>query len=335
MAADELATIVDQLEVHRCVQSLAWWRIQDCRLARTAVGRRLRQTFVQDAISSRAGEAEVCQVFRLAGAHGFDALLVKGWSVARHYADSALRPYGDIDLCVPPNQLERAKQALAGVPADVELDVHIGVPDLPDRTWEQVFARSVVVPLDDVPIRVLGPEDLLRLVCLHLARHGGWRPLWLCDVAALLEAAPADFDWNYCLSGRPALSRWVLAVTGLAHRVLEARISDPTIQEWALEALPSWMEEAVRWRWATGRHRRPFSFYCRHPRAAVDELFYHGLSPIRSAFRLGPPPRTKLALVGVQLAAFACLRLPGQLARQFKRRTTPSTALTIHEDIGY
>jgi hypothetical protein len=277
----------------------------------------------------------VCKLFRLIGANGLDAVLVKGWSVARHYAQPLLRPCGDIDLCVAPAQFARARQLFAAeVTPDTQLDLHAGVPDLPGRTWEEVLDRSMVVLLDDVPIRVLGFEDLLRLVCLHLVRHGAWRPLWLVDVAALLEALPADFDWDYCLNGRPELSRWVVAVIGLAHQLLGASIPNSAIRERALRETPPWLAEVVLWRWANGKQRKPLAYYTRHPLAAVEDLFYHGLNPVRSAFRLGVLPRSKFALIGVQLAAFAVKRLPYLLSRSLRKRKTPALSFTVHEDIG-
>jgi hypothetical protein len=50
------------------------------------------------------------------------------------------------------------------------------------------------VELNGAKIRILGAEDHLRLLCLHLLKHGAWRPLWLCDVAAALESRPSSFD---------------------------------------------------------------------------------------------------------------------------------------------
>lgn len=320
----ELADLANRLLGQRGAQNLTWWRIRSTRLARTAPGRRLRETFVQSAFGSRADEAELCKLFRLTGANGLDAVLVKGWSVARHYAQSLLRPCGDIDLCVAPAQFARAKQLFATtVTADAQLDLHAGVADLPDRTWEQVFGRSLVVQLEEVPIRVLGFEDLLRLVCLHTVRHGAYRPLWLVDVAALLEALPADFDWDYCLSGKPGLSRWVVAVIGLAHKLLGARVPDAAILERARRETPPWLEKVVLWRWEQGREtRKPLRHYFRHPKQALEALRYDGLNPIKAAYRAGVCPRHELLLLGVQLATWVkrAVELPRQLRYLLPRR---------------
>ena len=44
-------------------------------------------------------------------------------------------------------------------------------------------------------------------------RHGLWRPLWLVDVALLVESLPPGFDWDACLSA----SAW--AADGVRHVV--------------------------------------------------------------------------------------------------------------------
>ena len=63
-------------------------------------------------------------------ATGLQPILIKGWAAARLYPETGLRPYGDIDVCVRPDQLAAAKKLLheaAGSCGWVEL--HEGVPD--------------------------------------------------------------------------------------------------------------------------------------------------------------------------------------------------------------
>src|SRR5205807_1179327 len=81
------------------------------------------------------------------------------------------------------------------------VDLHEGMPDLPDRSWDEVYRRSRLVRLRNSDVRILGAEDHLRLTCFHLLRHGAWCPLWLCDVVVILESLPPGFDWDYCKHG--------------------------------------------------------------------------------------------------------------------------------------
>jgi hypothetical protein len=69
-----------------------------------------------------------------------------------------------------------AVAALSAATLPCAVDLHVAVPDLPDRPWDEVFRRSRLAALGEVAVRVLGPEDQLRLLCLHLARHGIARP---------------------------------------------------------------------------------------------------------------------------------------------------------------
>lgn len=56
-----------------------------------------------------------------------------------------------------------------------------------------------MIKLGETSIRVPAAEDHFRLVAIHLLSHGAWRPLWLCDIAAMLEDLPQDFNWGRCL----------------------------------------------------------------------------------------------------------------------------------------
>ena len=49
------------------------------------------------------------RVFRLLREKGIEAILAKGWAVARLYPDRVLRPYGDIDICVSADQFNTAE----------------------------------------------------------------------------------------------------------------------------------------------------------------------------------------------------------------------------------
>ena len=313
--------------------------------AAALVGRRLRPANPVDAVAvgpwqdafrlytlqSLRHEANVRKLVTLLRAAGIDPLLVKGWAVARLYPERGLRPYVDVDLCVRPDQLPRATEVLrehAGGCGAV--DLHAGVADLEDRTWEAVEARARPLPLGGLEVRTLGPEDQLRHLGLHLVRHGGWRPLWLCDLGAALESLSTDFDWDYCVYGERWRSEWLACALGLARRLLGA--------EAPAGAAPRWLRDAVVHEWGSplpgdshSRDDRPLASYWRHPRRWPHALRCRWPNAVEAAFRMGASPFTRLP--GVWFQVGACLRrgvrLPAKIWSARGRRPPP---FTVHAE---
>ena len=302
--ANEWARIADSL-LHAGQGALAWRRMRHGPARFSPSARRFCDAYRQQTLHAGVQERAFERIFNILAEAGVAPLMIKGWDSARSYAEPGLRPYGAtfIDLCVQPGQLDNIQAILNRYPKLGSIDLHEGVPDLPDRTWDQLWQRAQVVPFGAATVRVLGPEDHLRLIALHLVRHGASRPLWLCDVAAALEAQPTSFDWNYCLSGDPQLSSWLLTVIGLAGRLLGADVSHlpPGMRA---QNLPAWLVTSVLWRrrgpGPTGSNH--IHYYMRHPLGAVDGLFHDGFNPIKATFRLGVRPHGLLPLLAIQLA---------------------------------
>jgi hypothetical protein len=108
---------------------------------------------------------------------------------------------------------------------------------------------------------VPSPEDHLRLCAIHLFRHGGWRPLWLCDVATMSEAAGTDFNWDTCLGDNPAAASWTAVAVMLAHRLLGAR-SDHLPARVRQQCVPEWLENTLlrQWTYPHAGHVKPIPF---------------------------------------------------------------------------
>jgi hypothetical protein len=105
-------------------------------------------------------------------------------------------------------------------------------------------------------VQVLAPEDQLRLLCRHALRHGIRRPLWLCDLAVLVESGlPAEFDWAYCLRGPAPTPALVTTALQLAQTLLDARLPDTSMLR-AARPVPSWLGPAVLRVWG-GRAALP------------------------------------------------------------------------------
>jgi hypothetical protein len=256
--------------------ALLWWRIRNSALCSTAIGQRLEESYKLLRLAARVHEQEIEFVYSLLRAEGIEPVLVKGWAIARRYPDSALRPYGDIDLCVRPDQLSRADAALKCLERidGHYVDLHDGFAKLEAgrrwhgrpargldrvqdtsamRAWNDLFERTQLVNLGDENIRVLSEEDHLRVLCLHLLRSGAWRPLWLCDVALAVEARAADFDWDRCLGADRLQANWVASTIGLAHRLLGIDVKGTPVAE-SCGRLPRWLVPAVLRQWSRGRN---------------------------------------------------------------------------------
>lgn len=207
------------------------------------------QAYKQQTLQAAVHEDDVARVFRSLQEAQLDAMVVKGWAIARMYPDQGLRHYGDLDLCVRTNQFTQAKTLLEReVTKEIWIDLHQGTAALDYAPETEIFERSVVVSVDAVSVRIPSPEDHLRILCFHLLRHGAWRPLWLCDVALALESRPTNFNWAIFLGDDAKRADWLACVLGLAHQLLGAAIADTPVAARANQ-LPEWLTRAVLRRW--------------------------------------------------------------------------------------
>lgn len=236
-------------------------------------------------------EREVAGVFRLLRSCGIEAVLVKGWAISRHYAEPETRPCGDVDLCVPEEQYEAAQAALKSRTNSAhQVDLHKAFRHLDDRSFDELMARSETVELEGEPVRVLGAEDHMRVLCYHFLREGGWRSLWLCDIAVALETRPAGFDWDLCLSGNSRQANWVACAIGLAHRLIGADVRDTPAAVRDVK-LPGWLVPSILRQWEvrsmSQRHRTPMAGAISHPVRTLKGLRHHWPTPVEATVTLG------------------------------------------------
>lgn len=292
---------------------LAWRRLRTAGPRVAKAGQPLRDRYRLHALESAGHEEHLCEVLPLLRAAGVEPILLKGWAVARLYPETGLRPYCDLDLGVRPDEIGRAAATLTRVNRrELMVELHQGIPDLKDRTREEAFRRSRLVRLGDVDVRVLCPEDQLRLLCLHLMRHGAGAPLWLCDLGVLLESRSADFDWDYCLYGRGCWSAWIRCFLAVTHQLLGARTGGAPTRE-----PPPWLVPAVREAWT----RRP-----------GDTGFF---DPIRAARRRRLPPLRSRSLTQFLGLAGRVVETPARLRRQVRRWQRPAVRpFDLHDEAG-
>jgi hypothetical protein len=289
-SAEELAEVAPLL-LRSGGGGLAWRKVRHSELAGSAVAEEFQQAYRFQSIQAALQQHHLKQVIPILRRHGVEPVLVKGWAIARLYSEPGLRPYADLDLCVRPEHYAAAKAVLEDPPCNV--DLHLGFGKFYDRQTDDIFARSQLVKLDDLDVRVLSAEDHLRFLCVHLLRHGAVRPLWLCDIAVLIQTRTADFDWERCLSGSRRQADWVACSIGLAHQLLGVDVAGTPLTRRA-QQLPSWLVPAVLKAWGTPfRSMGQVAIYLRHPGSALaglrKELPRHWPNPIEATMTLKGP----------------------------------------------
>lgn len=291
--------------------ALAYWKIRGTALESTEAGQELKQAYRLYTLHAAIHEAEINSVINLLADVGVEPILVKGWSMARHYPEAALRPYGDIDLFVRPEQYDAAVKALATDEGrQFFVDLHRGSEHLCDQPFEDLWERSTVIStgkslLNDKyhmsndkwnmtpastqvvsasarTVRVLSPEDHLRILCVHFLHHGAWRPAALCDIGLLIEKHKTNFDWNVCLTTNQTRARWVECTVGLAQQLLGAESPARPLGTKPIE-LPRWLLPAVLKEW-----ENPVSVDHVVPPPLADRLA-HPIDTIKAIRRRWPP----------------------------------------------
>lgn len=292
-SAGEVSSVLPLL-VGSGAAALALRRLAAPRLRLHPALEELRQASRLQALQATIHEQSVARAFTTARARGVELILLKGWAVARLYRETWLRPSGDLDLLVRPRQLLEAEAALrapdCGILSVVDLN-HREFAAFSDEEWEALYARSEVVMLEGVAVRVLGAEDQLRFLCEHLWKHSAYRPVWLCDVAAALESLPSHFDWDLCLGGDRLTFNRVASAVRMAQRLLGAECG-ALPQGVSSTEPPAWLAAEVLKQWAspcTEHHlpRELMALSLRNPKRLVPALLARWPDPIRAYVSTG------------------------------------------------
>ncbi len=297
------------------------------------------QAYRLHAMQAVIHEANIVRLVQRLNDAGIDFLLVKGWAVARLYPEPGLRPYGDIDIAVSPDQWQDAANLLLhseGVFGPV--DLHQAIPDLPDRSWPDLWRHRQLVAIGSTSFAIPSPEDQLRHHTLHFLRHGAWRPLWACDIAALLASNSDDFDWDYCLSGKPRLSQWLLAGIGAVIRLFDVPVSKVIVSK-CRQAEFDWLSTTILRQW--GGHRigdshntdnRPLLSYWRNPAKVISAIADRCPNAIEAAIKAGAFPDTHWPTWNLQLLMM--LKRGFSLVRRslptVGKRCIPVPGLSVH-----
>jgi hypothetical protein len=233
-------------------------------------------------LQSRISELRVVEAFRFMREKGIEPILIKGLAAARYYPEKWRRQYSDVDLCVEPASFERAKK-LAESPEGrkYNIDLHKGLRHLDLVPWDDLARNSELIEIENIKnscVRVLRPEDHLRVLCTHWLTDGGAYKERLWDIFYLIENRPEAFDWGRCLDAAgPKRRRWVVCCIGLAHKYLNLNIKDTPVAEEA-ENLPLWLTKTVETEWNSTVRLKPL-YTCLNEKKVLWEQIKKRIPP--------------------------------------------------------
>ncbi len=205
---------------HHGLAGFAHKRLEKCNLPVPATFRQaLSREYWAIAASNLLLMDSLKSLFRDFSPSGHPLLLTQGAALLQTlYEDWGLRPMGDIDLLVWPEELKHLKRYLeargltpvADYPDkymdgnSLLLDIHTHIADT-----GRIGARALTFPVDNVslwegavPIEgsggmlfALSPGDSLLAMSIHLVKHSFSHLMWAVDMLALLEKEEDNLDW--------------------------------------------------------------------------------------------------------------------------------------------
>jgi hypothetical protein len=196
-------------------------------------------------------EYRLVKTFDLFRKYNIEPILIKGLATAKFYPQKEERLFIDIDICVAPSEFKKAQGILAECKKEgLPIDLHNGLRHLDTVEWENLFENTQLIKVQETDIRILRPEDHLRVLCVHWLKDGGAYKERLWDIYYAIQNRAPDFDWDRCLKTiDPKRRKWIVCAIGLAHLYLELELKDTPI---AAEAgkIPNWIIKTVEKEWA-------------------------------------------------------------------------------------
>ncbi|HEY1463503.1 MAG TPA: nucleotidyltransferase family protein [Terriglobales bacterium] len=201
---------------------------------------------------------------------GINFLAYKGSALGQLlYGDVTARQFGDLDLLVHPADVTRAVSLVRELGYRSELDLTLAQENayfsigyeysfdsqfgrnLLEIKWqvlprfyaidfdiEKIFLRATSVKIGELEVPTLSPEDLLLVLCVHAAKHGWEKVSWLCDIAALTQRVPLDWNAIQQQAEKLGIERILAINLSLANKLLHIEVpvllracsaNDPTI----------------------------------------------------------------------------------------------------------
>ncbi len=124
-------------------------------------------------IQYKVQQYRIVKTFELFRKYNIEPILIKGWAAARNYPQKEERLFIDIDICVAPSVFKQAQEILADINKEgLTIDLHNGLRHLDTVEWDDLFENTELARLEATNIRLLRPEDHLRVLCIHWLNDG-------------------------------------------------------------------------------------------------------------------------------------------------------------------
>jgi hypothetical protein len=225
----------------------------------------LQLDYFQCSLNNTRTYHELSKILKSAESNGIPIIVLKGAALAGLvYSSHALRPMNDMDLLIKPEDLRKANDMLIQLGwkckiqdgllemlnqqgADVEyikenglIDLHTTIRELPSV---DLWANSKAVNIASLNMQILGYEDFLMHISLHIYKHiqtvillGGAGITELtkfCDIILLLRKFQNEIDWDYLVktSKLNQSAGALYTILNIVNRDLGENIPDDVLNE--------------------------------------------------------------------------------------------------------
>jgi len=223
----------------------------------------LRAKYQENARNALWFTSELVRTVKHLECQGITAIPYKGPALAQMlYGAVTARQFSDLDILVRPEDVPKAKMALAqlGYKSTVDLAAPaarayissgyecpfdgVAGPHLLELQWrivprfysiefdvENLLQRAGQITLGEHKFPALSADDLLLVLCVHAAKHLWLQLSWLCDIAELASSPRIAWDSVWQRSRQLRIQRIVAVNVLLAHDLLGS-VLPPQIQGW-------------------------------------------------------------------------------------------------------
>jgi hypothetical protein len=218
-------------------------------------------------------QQRACRAFELFRASDIEPVLIKGLAASRFYPDDVLRESIDMDLAVAASDYGRATALIRQPEFDgLAIDLHRELRHLDSVPWNDLSARSQLIETPFGELRMLCPEDHLRVLCVHWLMDGGTSRDRLWDIYYAIENRGPEFRWDTFLDTVPDnRRRWLVCTLGVTAKYLGLDLAGTPVETDARE-LPAWLTDTLERQWEAGLKDEPLEVAMHSPARFVRLL---------------------------------------------------------------